>query len=154
MKINGKKIEDPYVHQVFIDRGSKEKSFHVKCKAVLSFADFEKMVPEPKAPWVTKPGQEPFENVEDKGFKEKLWERFLMRKWWMRIQSLRATPGLEFETVKLDDPSTWQFLHKELVESGLAPAEVSRIFNTIEAANALDEAKLKAAEKDFLSGDQ
>ena len=72
----------------------------------------------------------------------------------MILKSLEATEGLEWETVKMDDPETWLNYEKELKDSGLSPIEVGRIVGICMSANGLDERKMEAARDAFLAEQQ
>ena len=69
----------------------------------------------------------------------------------MILQSLRATDGLEWETVNYSDPTTWYAYKVELEKSGLTTADTSRIMSLVISANGLDQKKIDEATKAFLA---
>jgi hypothetical protein len=70
---------------------------------------------------------------------------------YLFIKSLEATPGLEWETVNIDDPETWKNVHEELKNADLTPTEIQRIHYGIIEANGLSDAKVEEARKRFLA---
>ncbi len=151
MKIAGKKIEGVNTEICVIPRGEGEPIVFT-CKAVLDMKDFEKLCPVPKPPVVIKPGGKRFEDTESPSYKAQLDSHNKMRMDYMFLKSLEATEDLEWETVKLSDPSTWENYSKEFTASGLSQIEQMRIYNTFAVANCLDEGRIEQARKDFLAG--
>lgn len=150
MKINGKKIAGPNIEIVVLPRGDGE-NLVFKAQAVLNSDDFDKICPRPEPPVRVGKGGIKVQNIEDLGFKAELLQYGEMRMAWIILQSLKATEGLEWETVDLSDPSTWKNYNSELKDSGLAEMEISRIINCVFDANSLNEEKVKAARDSFLA---
>ena len=92
----------------------------------------------------------PMQNSKD--FLEKLDHYAELRSTWMILKSLSATPGLEWETVKADEPETWTNFQKEFEETGISPVEASRIMNAVTTACGLDQTKIDEATERFLAG--
>lgn len=152
MKIHGKKIEGPNEEIIPIPRSSGDIIF--KASAVLDYEPFEKLCPVPKAPEVLKPGGAKYYDVEDKKYLEEInkWSR--LKTSWMILQSLKATDGLEWESVDMSKPETWDNLESELESSGFTPIEISKIINGVISANGLDDQKMEEARKRFLASQQ
>lgn len=149
MKINGKKIAGPNTELIIIPRGEGE-DIVLKAQAILDFAPFHKMMPQPKPPKKrTKDGL--FDNMEDPRFKQAIIEHSEKRMAWMILKSLEATPELEWEMAKIEDSNTWHLYNEELLISGFSDIEISRIINGVMAANCLDEVKMEEARKRFLA---
>ncbi len=148
MKIGGKKLPVPSTITVVIPRDEGPIVF--KCQPILDFEPFEALVPFPKPPVIQKLNAEPFHDVEDQAFKEKLVEYAKMKSNWMFITSLRATPDLEWEEVDYSKPETWDKASVELL-SCLVSREVDMVIRGVQQANALDDAKLQEARDSFLS---
>ena len=68
--------------------------------------------------------------------------------------SLRATPDLEWETVQLDNPSTWKNITSELKDADFSELEIGRIRQGVMRANSLDEGMIDEARDRFLLGQQ
>lgn len=150
MKIKGKKIQGANSAVVVIPRQSGDLVF--KVQAVLSFEDFEKLNPTPKAPIRLLPGNIRQENVEDPGYKARVQEWGLQKFAWLFLKALSATEDLEWEIVKLDDPTTWTAYTDELKDAGLAPAEVNVLESAVLDVCGLNSAKIEEATKRFLAG--
>ena len=174
MRIDGKQVSGIYVETVLIPRPSEYKpridsegvevkdfqgkviieeipKYYVfKFAAVLDFADFEKLVPEPKPPNKMLVGGKTIQNVEDSGYKEEISKWSLKRFNWTFLKSISATESLEWDKIKLDDPNTWDSIEDELKESGFSMSEIGRLYTGFHVANAMNEQKLEIARKHFL----
>ena len=137
MKINGKQLSEVNKEIVVIPRQSGDIVF--TCSAVLDYDEFEKIHPEPKPPYIRRPGEkDAVPDLTDKEYQDKLQDRGRLKMNWMFLKSLLATPGLEFETVKLNDPKTWDKLDEELMKSGFSLVERTQIMQGVMRANSLD----------------
>lgn len=150
MKILGKKIIGANIEVVVIPR--PEGNLVFKAQAVLDYEPFEKMNPLPQAPEIVRPGGVRSRDVEDKGYNEKLNQWAQQKTHWMVLKSLEATSGLEWETVNLSEPSSWVNYQQEMVDSGLAPAEIARIIDCVTIACGLNQKKIDEATQRFLAG--
>lgn len=150
MKINGRKFDGPNIEVVVIPRQSGEIVF--KAQAVLDYTDCDKLNPMPQPPKALLPGGAVRENVEDPNYKKGVDEWATRRFYWMFITSLRATEGLEWETVKMDDPSTWENYRTEMQTAGFTPGEIGRIELCVTDACGLNQDKIDEATKRFLAG--
>jgi hypothetical protein len=120
-------------------------------RAVLDYTEFEALCPEPKVPFIGKPGKGTVPNPDAPKYREAVEAYGLKRTNWMFVKSLEATEGLEWETIDMDDPETWGNLQKELEDSGFSIVEVLAITRAIIAVNGLDDEKIKAATESFLA---
>ena len=149
MKLNGKTINKPNEVVVVLPRGDDNLVF--KAQAVLSYKEFDQLVPLPKPPTIMRPGGEKSVDLEDEKY-NKLIEQYAEKKTtWLFIKSLEATPGLEWETLNPKDPSTWKNFDKEFENSGLCEAEIRLISNAVMEANALNSDKIEKAKQSFLA---
>lgn len=148
MKLGGSKFDGPRIETVVIPFGGKELVF--KAQLVKNFDDFEKMCPRPQPPMLLKPGGVKTFDVESPDFKAKLNEYADLRSDWLILKSLSATPDLEWETVDMSKPETWNGFHKELESTGLSSAEHSKIIEAVLNANGLDQSKIDIATQRFL----
>lgn len=149
MKINGKKVTGANIEIVVIPRQSGDLVF--KAQAVLDYSDFEKLHPRPLPSKKLLPGGVVSENVEDPKYRAAVAKWAESRTHYMVIKSLQATEGLEWETVKFDDPSTWGNYVKELESSGFSEAESARIINCVVNACGLNQEKIDEATNRFLA---
>lgn len=121
-------------------------------RAVLDFSDFEKLCPPPEPPVSKRPGGASFKNVEHPTYKMAVSKWNVDRTFWIIIESLKATEGLEWETVNPADSTTWANFSTELETAGFNWKEINMIREAVWKANALDDDHLEAAKQRFLAG--
>src|SRR5215831_16391429 len=98
MKIHGKKLEGPNRIIVPLPRPNNQDIIFI-AEGITDMEPFYKICPQPEPPKVMLPGGKTRFDPEDKRFKIEFERWVKMRTSWMAITSLRATPGLEWETV-------------------------------------------------------
>ncbi len=148
MKIKGKKIENANVEIIPIPRGNGPDIIF-EARAIQDMEPFEKMCPLPNPPKRKINGVD-VPQLKDPNYLKALEKRATQRMAWMTITALEATEDLEWEDVKVDDPSTWLQLEPELIKAGFSAVERQRIVAGVVNANALSEAKIEAARERFL----
>ena len=149
MKINGKKIEGPNIEIIAIPRANTDDIIF-QAQSVLDMTSFEQMCPVPVPPIRKMANGEEIPNFQDKGYLAAIQNLATKRLAWIVLASLQVTEGLEWETVDLSDPSTWELFRKELRESGFSDVEINRIIAGCISVNALNEEKIEAARERFL----
>lgn len=148
MRIGGKEVTGPNEEILVLPR--MDGDVVIKAQAVADMSEFEKLVPEPKAPGkLTKDGWIPL--INDETYQDRLTRYNEQRFAYMAIISLQPSE-IEWSGVVLDNPKTWVKWSDELAEAGLSTIEVNRIVVCIMQANSLDETKLKEARELFLRG--
>lgn len=127
-----------------------EQNIVFKARAVEDMDTFRKLCPEPTPPgkltkdgWVPDEQDESFQSI--KAEHNKRWLGYLV------VMSLEAS-AIEWDTVKLDNPSTWANWQDDLRKAGFSQVECNRVFKLVLEANCLDESKLEKARKLFLLG--
>lgn len=150
MKMNGMKLECPNEVVLVLPRQDGDLVF--KAKAVTSYEEFDAVCAEPKPQIRTLKGGVQQEMVTEPAYLKAIAEHNQKRMCWIFLKSLQATEGLEWETVKYDDPNTWANYIDELKSSGFSAVEINRINTAVLQANCLDEEKLESARKAFLAG--
>jgi len=70
----------------------------------------------------------------------------------MFLKAISATPGLEWETIKMDNPETWTNYEAELIAAGLTDPERLRIMQAYIEVQGLDDKKIEEATNSFLAG--
>jgi hypothetical protein len=150
MKYKGKKLSGPNVETVVIPRGNGEDLVFT-CQAVLDYTRFRALVPDPKPGKKMLPGGKIVDDTEDRGFlaQQEQWAKLHFA--YTVIESLKSTNDMEWETVKLDDPSTWLNWDKEFSDAGFTLAEQNMIAAGIAAANGLSQDKIDEARNRFLA---
>lgn len=155
MILNGKKLSGPNVELIVFprtDENGKETQIVFKAQAILDFEDFDRLCPKPKPPSIIKRGEGLVYNPEDPNYKKAIEQWVEKRGYWITITSLRATEGLEWETVDYSKPESWGNYRKELRDSGFGEFELMKLTNGVAIANCLDEDKIELARKRFLAG--
>ncbi len=155
MKIHGKKIHVPGIAYAVIPRPENVGGDIIfTCQSVLSYEEFEALCPTPEAPWVRHRSGKKQQDYDDKRFVKARGDWATKRQAWMVIQSIKATPGVEWETVEYGNPETWENYTTELEECGFSPMEVARIVDAVYEACGLSRKKIDEAMERFLSGER
>ena len=150
MKIAGKKLDGPSIEVVVIPRQSGDLVF--RARAVLDYADCDKLNPTPQPPKTLLAGGGVQENVEDPNYQKSVDEWATRKFYWMLLESLKATDDLEWETVEMQNPATWENYKSEMQEAGLSPGEIGRIEMCVTDACGLNQSKIDEATNRFLAG--
>lgn len=148
MRIGGKEI--PKGNEVIVPIIRGADTVILIAKSIPINKEFDAIVPEPKPPQVLKPGGLRINNVDDPKYKKLMDERNNLRFPFLIIRSLTSPEGIEWDTVKLDDPSTWNNWKDELESNGFTDAEIGRIIKSVCEANGLDDELIKQKRDDFL----
>lgn len=149
MKIKGKTISGANEIIIPIPRACGE-DIVFRAKAVLDMEPFEIMCPPPLPPKKIFPGGREVVNLKDKNYLKTLGQYSKKRLTWMVLTSLQVTEDLEWETVDMADPTTWENFRTELQDSGFSNVEINRIVVDCIEVNALDDAKIEEARERFL----
>lgn len=148
MKINGQEVNGPYEDILVLPRKPQPVVF--KGRALANFDLFDKLRPMPTAPGVlTKDGFKP--DPKDKGYLQQLAAWTQSRLAYMVVQTLEPS-NIEWDSVVLDNPTTWHLWVDDMVKAGFTDVEQKRILDFVLEVNCLDEKKLEAARADFLLG--
>jgi hypothetical protein len=147
LKIGGRVIEGPKEGLLVLPRDDGDIVF--KFVAVTNDSDYEKISPVPKPPrvWKVKLAQN-VEDVEDPGFKLKLKEWGERKTNWIFLKSIEPSQ-IEWVTVKMDDPATFENWRKDLKEAGFSIGEVNTIFGKFIETNMVTDDMLDEARKRF-----
>jgi hypothetical protein len=150
MKMHGKPLSKMNNQVIIFPREDGDIVF--RAAPVIDFSEFEKLCPEVTPPMMLKRGETvPIPDFENAKYKEATAKRNRNYTLYMILKSLQATEGLEWETVKLTDPSTWENLDKELEASGLTNMERGQILQAVMRANSLDMTYIEEARKRFFA---
>lgn len=135
---------------VVIPRG--DEKFVFKIRPVLDFGDFEEICPRPKAPMGMAKGETEATPQENHPSHKKAMDEWLdKRANWMVIWALSPTEDLEWDNVKLSDPTTWDNYEEELKEAGFSQVEIVKLVSTVINASGLSQAAIDAATESFLA---
>ena len=152
MKLNGQKVEGPNVEVIVLPRGGDKPDIVFQAQAILDMSPFEKLCPVPTPNERIMKGGKREKNFDDPVYKNSMEKYGEKRIAWMILESLQATPNLEWESVNLNDHTTWCNYEQELRDSGFSHIEIQRIQNGVFTANCLNEAKVEEARQLFLRG--
>ena len=150
MKMAGIEVNGPSEEVLVLPR--LHGDIVIRAKAVLDMTPFEAMCPEPKAKAMLVAGGFK-KNDKDPGYLEQVDKHNELRFAYIALKSLEPSE-IEWETVVMDDPSTWSNFQTELTEAGFSSIEINRIIVCIMQANSLDEDKLEKARESFLRGQE
>jgi hypothetical protein len=153
MRRNGEKLNAPKPIEVPILR-SGEEPLIFKCGTVLDYEEFFKVNPRPTPPTVRKPGKKPVPDFTDEAYDKASTEWAESKTMWMFLKSLAATEWLEWDTVDMNDPSTWKNYEKEMNEAGMTEIDIARVQGGILEANGLNQLKIDEAFDALLAGTQ
>lgn len=151
MKIGGKTVTPPAKELLVIPREDGDLVFWAQ--AIQDYDEFEEKSPAPKPPVVQRPGEGGVPDYEDGGYLTQLANHNKRRLGYLVIKTLEPS-NIEWDSVKPDNPSTWQNWEEDFRKAGLTNAELNRLFQLVMDANNLVESKFKAAKEAFLRGRQ
>jgi hypothetical protein len=122
----------------------------LRARGLEDMEPFKALCPEPQMPGkLTKDGWVP--DAEDAGYKSVMEEHGKRRLAYMVVRSLEPSQ-IEWDTVQLDNPATWNNWEADLKQGGMTQVECNRVLSLVLEANCLDEAKLRKARAVFLQG--
>jgi hypothetical protein len=149
MKYKGKKLEGVNTDVLVLQRGSDR--IVLKAKALQNFDHFDELCPTPEPPVKILPGGIKESNPADPNYQKLINELSAKKTNYTVIKSLEATEELEWESVDLGKPGTWENWRKELEDSGFTEIEIIRIFQLCTKVNCLDDSALEFAKESFLA---
>jgi hypothetical protein len=152
MKIAGKKVEGVSRKTVIIKREEGDITFIFE--AILDESEFETICPRPKPGVKMVPGGSKVVDLDNKEYKAALDEWASQKTRWSFLKSISATPDLEWETVDLANPKTWEKYTDELTASGFSPGEQYTLMQAYMYVIGLDEEKVNEAVQSFLADPQ
>jgi len=155
MKLKGVDLGKPYVETIVIPRG--QGVIVLEAQAVLDYDAFFALCPIPTPPSAMRRDKATgtiveYKDVEDQKYTAMIMDWSTKKVAWMVIQSLKATPELEWDTVVDGDPETWKNYETELKEANFSAREIDRIIEGVTTSCGLNENKIKEATQSFLAG--
>jgi hypothetical protein len=126
-----------------------------RARGISDMTEFEKLCPEPAAPTIFAADGQTSVDMRNKDYLAALEEHSKRRWAYIVIKSLELGEShIEWDTVKLEQPSSWTNWERDLLDGGFTKVECNRVFHTVLAANSLDEVKIQRARELFLLGRQ
>jgi len=151
MRIEGKLFEKPNEVVCFIFRHNQEP-IEFRAQAVLDYKKFDGICPAPEPPKRLMASGEVQTLFNDPIYDKKITEWATQRSDWMILESLKATPGLTWDTIDADQPRTWKNFRSELEAAFFTPMEITKIINAVMEACGFTSEKVEEAHKSFLAG--
>ncbi len=147
MKLNGIKLLPPEPKFKVIPHNGEE--IVIEAKHIASFDAFDKQcpMPEPRVKKVSGKADEPLTAEPD--FQKQVKEWSDLKFDWLVYQSIKDSPGLEFETIT-DDPKTWSNVKVELATFLPAPIIDSIIMLVYESCG-INQGLIEEATERFLA---
>ncbi len=147
MKFKGKVIPAPEPVVLRFYRGGEV--IELRIQAILSFDEFEAMVPLPKAPYEEnlKTGAKGHD-YDDKVYLKKIEQYSEMKTNYTIVKGLSATTELEWETVKLNEPDTWKNWRDEM-QKHFTEIEMNEIVQGMREANSPSQRRMREAFDSF-----
>jgi hypothetical protein len=149
MKINGLTVTKPEPKVLVIPLGDQKYVLHAQY--VENTKEFDEFYPEPLAPEEIKADGTRFRDFNDKTYREKIDKRIRAKYDWFYIKSLEATEGLEWDTVDMTNPETFNNWRKDLLDAGMPVTFMARIIDMVNEVNGFDVSKLDEATESFLA---
>lgn len=149
MKIGG---IDPRTlpNEVFLVLPRGEQNLVFKARGVPNYDEFDELCSEPSAPKKMVKGQWVVDE-DNTDYQEMVKQYNKRRMDWLTIRSLEPSE-IEWDSVDVSKPSTWQNWRQDLLDGGLSIHEIGRVAALVLEANSLDEDKLKEARDFFVRG--
>ena len=153
MKIGGKTVTKVNEEIIVIPRkvNGISEDIVLRAGAILSYKDFEQLCEVPKPPVIILPNNDKRLKTDDPKYKEAMTDYAEKKLGFMIIKSLENTPDLVWDTVDINDPSTYKNYDKELRDAGFSELEYVRIINGVMSACGMDQSKIDEAMKRFLA---
>jgi hypothetical protein len=152
MKVNGIQLQGLRTIEVYLPvNGGEVVCF--KFRPLRSDENFEDVMPRPKAPTRILPGNKVMHATDDPTYKKMLGEWIVKKFNWEFLKSIDVTEDLHFETVDLNDPSTWDNWRKEMMEY-FGEGLTVKVFQGYLDAQYIDEEQMEKARARFLTGRQ
>lgn len=149
MKIGGIEVpKDLNVELVPLIRG--DKTFMLKVQTVTDHDEREKLLPEPKAPEILKPGGKKVIDLHNAEYVKAVSTLNEKRSAWTVLKALEPSE-IEWATVDMSDPDTWTNWEKEMRDYGCTDADIGRIYNAVACVQGLSQDNIEKAREDFLA---
>lgn len=148
MKLNG---QTPETNEDFLVFPRPHGDIVIRAKGITSIAERDSLMPDPEPPMMINKAGNKVPNYEDESFKLARTQRNDQRYDWMILKSIQATPGLEWDKVRMGEPETYAFWEVELGEAGFSFWEINRIKALVMNVNSLNEGLMEKARADFLA---
>lgn len=121
---------------------------------VLDYSEFNNICPQPRPGQILYPGGRKGSNTDDPSYQKSLTDWTIKHHDWVILKTLAASPDISWDSIKMDDPSTYHNYRKELSDAGFTNAEVNHLVDKCVKINTLDEELMTKARTRFLASKQ
>ena len=148
MKIAGRELKRNTDYVVF-KRLDGNIVFTVE--AILNYDDFKKYCPNPVPPIRQYPDGRQVQDTKDENYLRDVESISSKRMAWTILKSIASTPGLEFSSIKMDEPNTWLKWEDEFREAGFTNTEIMYLATKIYEINGMSAKAMEEARESFLA---
>ena len=136
---------------VVIPKSGTEYVFKAGIVTQDDWREFETTCPKPTPATTitTKEGTKP--NVNDPAYQQAIADWTIAKTNFLIVRSLMATDGLEWDTVNLSDPYTYDNFKNDLFKAGFSDNEIAYLINAVMTMQGLNTQKIEEATKSFLA---
>jgi hypothetical protein len=150
MKVGGVQVTPPPEGLLVLEREHGNLVFRARPVPIEAWDHFNKLCPEPPVPMVLVKGEKKA-NPSDETYQHNVRRLSARRIAYLCLKSLEPS-NIEWDSVKLDDPDTWEKFEDDLRAAGMTEIEIDKVIKLCVGANTLDEEKLRKARESFLRG--
>lgn len=152
MKIKGQEVKGLNRRLIVIPRDNGREDITLWAQAIPNFDRFNQLCPAPLPPAVLKKGGVKEYDFNDSDYKRKSTEQNAKLSAYIVLASLDLPENeLAWDTVNIDDHTTWLNYITELQEAGFTDVEVAQITRECGIVNCLNENHVEAARQLFLN---
>lgn len=156
MKFHGTSMKGPSEEIVAFPRSSldgKQQDLVFILKAVLDFSEFEAICPNPKPAPMLLPGNIQTFDFKNPKYKAEVEAYGGKKMAWMFLKTIESSPNIEWETIDMKDPETWNNYLQEL-SPFLTASQIVHLYNRAIMINTVDEEKMEEARNRFLAANR
>lgn len=156
MKIGGLKIEGDLAkpnEDVLVLERPNNKQIIFTARAFQTLEDFETLCPSPTAPQIFQAGKGWIPQLSNETYLQQVEEYGTRHVGYIVIKSLEPSE-IEWDLVKIDDPSTWGKWEEDLLNNNFSQRECNLVLKLCWDINNLDEGKIERARELFLRGQE
>ena len=155
MKIAGQELagELAELNEEILVLSRKKGQIVLTARAIADMEDFTSRVNEPKPRRVFRKGKGWDDDTDHPDYQVELNRYAGLKMAWIVLKALEPSQ-IEWDTVNMEQPSTWANWEKDLKKNGFTQHECNLILGLVLGANQLSEAKLEKARELFVLGQE
>ena len=156
MKINGITVTTPKPSVLVLPHNGRDLIIKARYVTNQELDELDKILPEPKPPTkqvVDSNGKlgPAIPDLTNEKYQEQLTKYHSQRMAWVYIKSLEATENMEWDTVNINDPETWENWHTDLERSGLPASYTIHISRLVTDTQGWNSERIDEATQNFLA---